>query len=333
MFRILCGPQAAAGKYGAQVGMAQVPDERLDALAALYQSKKITRASIQFVDAPPLVNDPEKDKAVLGEVRGVDAFVHVVRLFGENTDPGGDIGALETEFILIDHDTVSKRVEKVEKELKKNGSQERRFEKKVLEKAREALVAEVPLRALEWTPEERAALRGFMLLSAKPVLLVLNAREEEAPVLDQVVGKSQLGEWAERPGMELTAICGTIESELAELDPGEAEEFLASYGLKEAARGRMVQAARRLLGLMTIFTAGENEARSWFVPCGSTAFEFAEMIHSDIAKRFVKAEVVAFDDLIEHNGMAGTREKGLVRLESKQYQLKEGDVIFIRHTA
>lgn len=333
LFRILCGPQAASESYGLQVGVAQAPDKRLDAISELYQPKKITRATIEFMDSPPLVNDPSKDTAVLSQVRGADAFVHVVRLFGEESDPAGDLDALETEFLLVDHDSVTKRLEKLDKDLKKNKSKELELEKKLLDRAEETLAAEQPLRTLTLTPEEGKVLRGFMLLSAKPLLVVLNAPEEEAPALDQIAEKHGLAEWSRKPGVEVTAICGTIEAEIAELDPAEAEEFLASYGLKEPARGRMVQAGRSLLGLITIFTAGENECRSWFVPCRSPAIEFAGTIHSDIAKRFVKADVVSHEHLLEHKGMAGAKEKGLVRLESKQYKIQDGDVIYIRHTA
>lgn len=333
LFRILCGPQAGSEGYGAHVGVAQVPDERLDRLTMLYEPKKVTHATVEFLDSPPLVNDPEKDTTVINQVRGADAFVHVVRLFGEDADPAGDIAALETEFLLIDHDTVSRRKVKVEKDAKKAKSQELEMEKKVLEKAEAALAIERPLRELEWTVAEEKALRGFMLLTAKPLLLVLNAPEEEAANLETLAVKHQLESWPEKSGVELTAICGTIESELAEFETADAEEFLASYGLQGSARGRIVQAARNLLGLITIFTAGESECRSWFAPESSAAIEFAEMIHSDIAKRFVKADVVAFTALMEHNGMAGAREKGLVRLESKQYEIQDGDVIYIRHSA
>ena len=333
LFRILCGPQAGQESYGVRVGAAQVPDERLDGLTEIYQPKKVVRASIEFLDSPPLVNDPEKDTQVLSQVRGADAFAHIVRVFGESPDPAGDLAALETEFLLIDHDTVTKRIQKVEKDLKKSSSKELEFEKGVLVKARDALAAERSLRAVEWQPEEEKLLRGFMLLSAKPLLAVLNAPEEMAAELGSLVEKQGLAAWSERANVEVTAICGTIEAELSELDDADAAEFLTSYGLGQSARGRMVQAARNLLGLITILTASESECRSWFVPANATAFEFAGIIHSDIARRFVKAEVVRSEDLIDCGGFSAAREKGLVRLESKQYPVQDGEVVHIRHTA
>ena len=333
LYRMLCAPRAGSEGYGVHVGVAQVPDDRLNALAELYQPKKITYATIEFLDSPPLVNDPAKDTAALGRIRNADAFVHVVRGFGESPDPAGDIAALETEFLLVDHDTVTKRLEKIEKDLKKSRSKEHDVEHAVLGKAAEALVAEKPLREFSWSPEEEGVLRGFMLLSAKPLLVVLNAPEEDAPRLDELSAEHNLGKFAGKPSAAITAICGTIEAELAELDEADAAEFLGVYGLKESARGRLVHAAKDLLDLVTVFTAGEREVRSWFVPRQASALEFAELIHSDIAKRFIKAEVVALADLVEHKGMAGAREKGLVRLESKQYRVQEGDVVYIRHSA
>ncbi len=332
LFRILCGAQAGDG-YGLHVGVAQVPDERLDRLVEMYHPKKITHAGIEFLDSPALLNEPEKDTAVLSQVRGADAFAHVVRLFGENPDPAGDLAALETEFLVLDHDTVTKRMVKVDKDLKRSKSKELEFERAVLEKAEKALAAEKAMRELDWTPEEDRLLRGFMLLSAKPMVVVLNAPEGEAGELDGLAGKHGLGDWAARPQFEVTAICGTIEAELAEMDPEDAKEMLEGYGLQEPARGRIVQAARNLLGLITLLTASEDECRTWFVPSNATALDFAEEIHSDIAKRFVKAEVVPTADLIALGGMAAAKEKGLVRLEGKQYPVKDGDLVHIRHTA
>ena len=332
LFRILCGTQAGDG-YGLHVGVAQVPDERLDRLVEMYQPKKITHASVEFLDSPPLVNEPEKDTAVLSQVRGADAFAHVVRLFGESPGPAADLASLETEFLLLDHDTVTKRIVKVEKDLKRSKSKELEIERAILDKAEKALAAETPLRELEWTLDEQVQLRGFMLLSAKPLLVVLNAPEEAAGNMDGLVEKYGLAEWAGRAQVEVTAICGTIEAELAEMDPADAKEMLESYGLKGSARGRMVQAARNLLRLITVLTAGEDECRTWFVSSDATALDFAESIHSDIAKRFVKAEVVPTAELIALGGMAAAKEKGIVRLEGKQYPVKDGDLVHIRHTA
>ncbi|MFQ5777373.1 MAG: DUF933 domain-containing protein [Terriglobia bacterium] len=333
LFRALCGPHVHAEGYGAHLGVARLPDSRLEALAHLYRPKKTTYATLEFLDAPPLVNDPAKDAAVFGQVRGAGAFAHVLRLFGEDPNPAETIAQLETEFLVVDLDTVSKRLEKLAHEQKKAGTPELEHEQVVLEKARAALAAETPLRALDVTAKERQLLRGFMLLSAKPLLLVLNAADEEAAALARLPEKHQLARFARQPQVALTEICGQIESELAELDPQEAAEFLTSYGLKESARERVLHATSKLLGLMTFYTVSEAECRAWLAPAGTVALEAAGMVHSDFARRFIKAEVIPWDKLVECGGLAQAREQGRVRLEGKEHPVSDGDVLYIRHTA
>lgn len=333
LFRILCGPQAHPEAYGAHVGVARVPDPRLEALAKLYQPKKVTSTVLEFLDAPPLVNEPEKDAALFGQVRGVAAFAHVVRLFGEDVNPARDIAQLETEFLVVDLDTVTQRLEKIARDLKKAKTAELEQEQAVLEKARTALAAETPLRAATLSSEEQRWLRGFMLLSAKPLLLVLNAGDKEAPTLAQVPEKYRLAELGRQPHVALTEICGKIESELAELDPREAAEFLASYGLAESARDRVLHTAYALLGFLTFFTVNEAECRAWAAPQGTVAVEAAGMVHSDFARRFIKAEVIPWKELVDCSGLAAARDKGRVRLEGKDYRVADGDVLYIRHTA
>lgn len=333
LFKALCGPQTHPEAYGAHLGVARLPDSRLEALAQLYRPKKATAATLEFLDAPPLVNDPEKDAAVFGQVRSAGAFAHVLQLFGEDPKPAEAIAQRETEFLVVDHDTVSKRLEKIIHERKKARTPELQHEQAVLEKARAALAAETPLRALDATAEERQLLRGFMLLSAKPLLLVLNAADEEAATLAQVPQKYRLAPFARQPQVALTEICGKIESELAELPPGEAAEFLTSYGLKESARERVLHAACKLLGLMTFYTVSEAECRAWLAPAGTVALEAAGMVHSDFARRFIKAEVIPWNKLVECGGLAEAREQGRVRLEGKEHPVSDGDVLYIRHTA
>ena len=333
LFKMLCGPQAHPEAYGVHVGVARVPDSRLDALAVLYKPQKTTYAALEFLDAPPLLNEPEKDAAVLGQVRGAEVFAHVVPLFGDDVDPGRDVARLETEFLLVDLDTVDKRREKVVRDAKKAHTAELDHELAVLEKARAALAAERPLRAVTLTPEEHQALRGFMLLSLKPLLVVLNAGDEEAPTLADVPAKYDLGKVAGQPQMAVTEVCGKIESELADLDPAEAEEFLVSYGLHESARDRVLHTICSLLGLMTFFTVSEPECRAWLAPAGTVAVEAAGMIHTDFARRFIKAEVIPWKDLVASGSLAAGREQGRVRLEGKDFHVSDGDVLYIRHTA
>jgi hypothetical protein len=332
LFKALCGPQAHPDAYGAHVGVARVPDPRLEALAQLYHPKKTTYATLELLDAPALMGEPEKDAGVFGAVRGVEAFAHVVRFFGEDADPARDVARLETEFLVADLDTVTRRLEKLERDLKKTKTPELEHEHSVLEKARAALAAETPVRALAVAAEEQRLLRGFMLLSAKPVLLVLNAADADAPRLAEIPARAQLGA-AARPRVAVTEICGKIESELAELDPAEAAEFLSSYGLAESARDRVSHTLFGLLEFLTFYTVSEAECRAWGAPRGTVAVEAAGMVHSDFARRFIKAEVVPWKELTECGSLAAAREKGRIRLEGKDYQVADGDVLYIRHTA
>ena len=330
---MLCGAQAHPEAYGAHVGVARVPDIRLDELAKLYHPKKTSHATLEFLDAPALVNDPAKDASVFGQVRGAEAFAHVVRLFGDDADPAGHIAQLETEFLLVDLDTVTKRLEKLGRDLKKSRAPELEHEHSLLDKCRAALAAETPLRALTLSSEDEKLLRGFMLLTAKPLLVVLNVGDEEAPDLEQAPDKRGLSDWRHKPRLGLTEVCGKIESELAELAPEEAAEFLTSYGLKESARDRVLHTLCALLGLMTFFTVSDAECRAWLAPAGTVAVEAAGMIHSDFAQRFIKAEMIPWKELVAAGGLPAAREQGKVRLEGKEYRVADGDVLYIRHTA
>jgi hypothetical protein len=331
LFRVLCGPHVHPDAYGVHVGIAHLPDPRLEALSKRVQPKKTTYASLQFLDAPALLNEPEKDTGLFGQIRGADGFAHVVRLFGEEVNPAEDVIRLETEFLVVDLDTVSRRLTKIEHDLKKTKTPELELEHGVLTKAGSALAAEQPLRALDWAAEERKVLQGFMLLSTKPLLVVANARESEAPRLDQLANKYGLAELGQRAGVALTEICGQIEAELMELEPSEAAEFLASYGLRESARDHVLQTLRRLLGLMSFFTVSEPECRAWLAPRGTVAVEAAGMVHSDFARAFIKAEVIPWKELVETGSLAAAREQGRVRLEGKQHEIHDGDVLYIRH--
>ncbi len=333
LFKALCGPQVHAEAYGAHVGVARVPDSRLDALAHIFQPKKTSYVSLEFVDAPAVLNEPEKDAGLFGQVRGVEAFAHVVRVFGDDVNPARDIEQLETEFLVVDLDTVAKRLEKVTRDLKKSKTAELEHEHMILEKARAVLAANTPLRAAALSAEEQRALRGFMLLSGKPLLVVLNVGDDDAPELDEVPHRYNLDAFRGQAGVAVTEICGKIESELAELDAADAAEFLVSYGLKESARDRVLHTLYGLLGFITFFTVGESECRAWAAAPGTVAVDAAGMVHSDFARRFIKAEVVPWQELVESNGLAAAREKGRVRLEGKEYRVHDGDVLYIRHTA
>ena len=342
LLKILTAAHAGGVAHGApHVGVARVPDSRLAELAKLYQPKKVTYAQLEYLDGPALVNEPEKDTAALAHYRQVEALAHILRVFREpavahlpgEVNPARDIASLETELLLVDLDIASKRLERLTRELKKTRTPEMEQEHAALSKCRQHLAGEMPLRAVSWSEEEQRLLRGFMFFTAKPVLYVLNVGDEEAAEVDHVAEKYGLAGLTAQPEVGVTAICGKIEAELADLEETEAAEFLASYGLHESARERVLQKSVVVLNLITFFTVSEPECRAWLVPRGTSALKAAGFVHSDFEQRFVKAEVIPWNELVAWGGLAGAREQGKMRLEGKDYPVADGDVIYIRHTA
>jgi len=229
---------------------------------------------------------------------------------------------------------VEKRLERVEKDLKKQRSSELEREHALLLRSRESLEDEIPLRELEITPEEKKMIKGFMFLSQKPILYVLNVSESAAlgADLEAAVSRFKLGEIAHRPNAGATAICGKVEAELAEMDDQEAADFLESYGLKESGLVRLIRKSYELLGLISFFTAGEDECRAWTVPVGSKAPQAAGAIHTDLEHHFIRAETIRWDNLLAAGSEAAARAKGTLRLEGKEYVVQDGDVVHIRHS-
>jgi len=325
----------------AHIGVASVPDSRLAELAKLYQPKKVSYAQLEYLDGAALMNEPEKDAAALAHYRQVEGLAHVVRIFPApavahllgGINPARDIASLETELLLVDLDTANKRLERLTRELKKVRTPEMEQEHAGLNKCREYLARETPLRAVSWNEEEQRLLRGFMFFTAKPMLYVLNVGDDEAAEVDHVAEKYGLAKLAGQPAVGITAICGKIEAELAELEEAEAAEFLASYGLHESARLRVLQKSVAVLNLISFFTVSEPECRAWLVPRGTPVVKAAGLVHSEFEQRFVKAEVIPWNELVACGGLAGAREQGRIRLEGKDYPVVDGDVIYIRHTA
>jgi GTP-binding protein YchF len=339
LFRILTKAHVdAKGAQSAHVGVAKVPEPRLAELAKLYNPKKITYASVQYVDLPGV--QKERMRESLAMLRDVDAIAHVIRVFEDpsvphsegSIDPLRDATNLDLELILSDHDQVSKRLERVGKDLKKKKDPHLELEKGVLERCKAHLEAEKPLRELELTAEERKPISGFLFLSQRPMLYVLNLGDEEAAEMDKAVEKHKLSALEGRPNTAVVAVCGRLEAELAEMDEKEAAELLASYGLKEPGLNRLIRATYDLMGLFPFFTAGEPEVRAWTIRKGSTAVKAAGEIHSDIEKGFIRAEVVRCEDLLAAGSIAAAKEKAQVRLEGKEYIVQEGDVILFRHS-
>jgi hypothetical protein len=342
LFTILTGAHqdTRLGSTAARTGVAKVPDARLDALAKIFEPPKITHATVEYVDFPAISKENLRDPSYLAGLRVADAFAHVVRLFQDETvphergsvDPARDIEDVETELVLSDLVVVEKRLERLDKDRKKikNPELDREFE--LLEKCKVLLDSNQPLRQLTLDAEGEKRIRGFQFLSQKPMLYVLNIGEADAARLHEIEEQYRSGPLKGRAHTEFTAVCGKVEAELAELAPEEACEYLASYGLKESGLERLITASYRLLGLMSFLTAGETEVRAWTVPIDSTAVKAAGAIHSDFEKKFIRAEVVNWKMLVDLGGYPAVREKGLLRLEGKEYIVKDGDVLVIRHS-
>jgi len=327
------------GSTAARTGVAKVPDARLEALGRLFEPPKVTHATVEYVDMPSISRESLRDPAYLASLRVGDAFAHVLRLFEDETvphekgsvDPLRDLEDVDTELILSDLVVIEKRLERLDKDRKKIKNPELDREFDLLTRCQAALEQNQPLRQIELDAEDEKRIRGFQFLSRKPVLYVLNLGEGDAARMHEREREFREGPLAGRAHTAVTAVCGKIEAELAELPPAEQADYLASYGLKESGLERLISATYSLLGLMSFLTAGEDECRAWTIPMNSHAVKAAGAIHSDFEKKFIRAEVVNWQALVDHGGYAGVREKGLLRLEGKEYLVKDGDVLVIRH--
>lgn len=341
LFTILTGVHESArvGTMEARVGVTKVPDARLDSLAVIFEPPKITFATVEYFDFPAISKEALRDPSYLASMRVADALAHVLRCFQSNTvphekgdvDPLRDMEDVEVELILSDLVVVEKRMERLERERKKGKTAELDREAALLERCKTTLESNVALRTLELTPEEEKTIRGFQFLSQKPMLFVLNLGEEDASRMHEIEEQYRTGPLSGRANTGVTAICGRIEAELAELSAEDAQEYITSYGLKEQGLHRLIAATYAVLGLMSFLTAGETEVRAWTIPMHSTAQKAAGAIHSDFEKKFIRAEVVNWKNLVDLKGYPGVREKGLLRLEGKEYIVKDGDVLVIRH--
>jgi len=342
LFKILTRAQLdeKAARGATHVGVARVPEPRLEQLAKLYNPKKITYATVEYVDVGGLAKDRSKDSVMLAPLREVDSLAHVLRVFDDpavphsagSIDPLRDAEVLDLELMLSDLDQITRRIERVEKDLKKKKEPILEQELVLLNRCKTAIESEKPLRELEFNADERKTIHGYKFLSQRPMLYVLNLGDSEVAEMDTAVERHNLSKLAGRPNTAIVSICGRIEAELAELDPAEGAEMLAAYGLKSSGLDRLIQATYHLLGLTSFFTAGEPEVRAWTIKRGMTAQKAAGAIHSDIERGFIRAEVVRWDDLLAAGSLPAAREKAQVRLEGKEYIVQEGDVILFRHS-
>jgi len=341
LFRILTRAhfEEKSSRGAPHIGVARVPEPRLEELAAIYHPRKITYASVEYVDVGGIVRDRARDSAVLAPLREVDALAHVLRVFENpavphsagSIDPLRDAQSLDLELMLTDLEQIERRLERLEKDLKKKKDPALEHEQALLVRCRASIEAERPLRELEFTPEERKIVTGFMFLSQRPMLYVLNLGDSEVGEMDTAVERHGLEKLSAGPQSAVVPICGRIEAELAELDDAAAAELLAAYGLKQPGLDRLIRATYELLGLIPFFTAGEPEVRAWTIRRGTTAVKAAGVIHTDIERNFIRAEVVRCEDLLAAGGLPVARERAQVRLEGKDYVVQEGDVILFRH--
>jgi len=333
--------QRAHNPREAHLGVAKVPDDRLDRLAALYNPKKLVHASVEYADVAALSQEALKETAFAANLRNVDALAHVVRVFDDPSiphvgaiDPLRDIKNIDFDLIVTDLGQVEKRLERLEKDLKKMRTAELEKEDELLKRAKIHLETERPLREMEMTADDKKRVRGFMFLSEKPILYVLNIGESSTlgSDLEAAVEKYGLQEVASRPNTGALAVCAKVEAELAEMGPEDAAEFLSSYGLTESGLVRLIRKSYELLGLISFFTVGEDECRAWTVERNSKAVDAAGAIHTDLSKHFIRAETIHWDALLEAGSEANARAHGTLRLEGKEYIVKDGDVLHIRHS-
>ena len=334
--------RAAQGRGEVQIGVSKVPDSRLDTLTAMFNPRKHVPATVEFAD---LANAGGGASALVDVVayKNADALVHVVRAFAdpaiphvaESVDAARDAQSMEDELILADLGVVERRLERLEKDLKKSKSPELEKERDLLTRCKDALENGTPLRALNLEAEDLKRLRGFQLLSAKPLLLVINL--DEADVADiggsveKAAAKTGLTAFLSRAATLAVPVCAKIELEIAQLDASDAAAFLKDLGLDQSGLNRVIRATYDLLGSMSFFTVGEDECRAWSIPRGTVAQMAAGEIHSDIQRGFIRAEVVAYDSLIARGSLAACRDHGEVRLEGKEYVVADGDIINFRH--
>jgi GTP-binding protein YchF len=358
LFQLLTSTREAPrahGKAEANVGISRVPDDRLDQLTRLFQPKRRVPATVEFADMAAARADAKSLFDVVA-YRNADALLHVIRVFHDSAvphpkssiDPARDAQLIEEELVLADLGVAERRLERLEKDLKKSPSAELRKEQDLLVRCQTALETGKALRTLGLAGDDLKRLRGFQFLSAKPLLVVLNIDEAETGAIDRAVESAGLRTWLDTAGGAAVVVCAKIELEIADLALADAQAFLSDLGLTESGLDRVIRAAYALLGYISFFTVGDDECRAWSIPRGIGAQEAAGEIHSDIQRGFIRAEVVACDRLIARasslpsrgeseeprgpRALVACKEHGEIRLEGKDYEVMDGDVITFRHS-
>ncbi|ULL19519.1 redox-regulated ATPase YchF [Paenibacillus sp. H1-7] len=323
------------------VGVVEVPDERLVKLTEMVVPKNVVPTAFEFVDIAGLVKGASRGEGLgnkfLAHIREVDAIVHVVRCFQDENithvsgtvNPISDIETINLELILADVESVEKRIERSRKNMK-GGDKKYAAEVECLERIKEALYNDKPARSVELTDDEKLLIRDLHLLTMKPMLYAANVSESEVANADDNPFVQKVREYAALEGAEVVPISAKVESEIAELEGEDKEMFLEELGLQESGLNRLIKAAYKLLGLYTYFTAGVQEVRAWTIRKGMKAPQAAGVIHTDFERGFIRAEVVSYDDLVNAGSMNAAKEKGQLRLEGKEYVVQDGDVMHFR---
>jgi GTP-binding protein YchF len=343
VFNALTGGHAETGGYSAgraapNIGVVKVPDERLDRLTELFKPKKSTPADVTYVDvalAAGATREGTVQADVLSLIRNADALLHVARAFDDPTaphpaDPWRDVEEMELEFVVADLTVVQKRLEKLRTSGRHGTPAEREqnaLEEELLARVEPQLAEGHPLRDLELSDDDRRRLRGYRFLSEKPVLVVLNIDEGRLPETEALEAEGR--QRYDHAETDVAALAGKIEAELAELSVEDARIFMDDLGIGEPGRGRVIRLTYGLLGLLSFFTAGEDECRAWTIHRGDTAVDAAGEIHSDLARGFIRAEVIGWEELLECGSIAEARKRGLLRSEGKGYEVRDGDVLQI----
>ena len=329
----------SGGRFEVHTGVVNVPDERVDQLSALFKPKKTVYAKVTYADIAGLEGSDKVDKAskvsisgpLLNQLTQMDGFIQVVRVFEDKSvphpfgsvDPLRDIESMDTELLINDMIVVERKMERLDEERRKGGGREKALidrEKALFERLNSTLGQGKPLRDMDLTPEEEKALSGFGLLTRKPILILLNLSEGQAPPKIEYTHQKS----------GVVALQGKLEMDISQLPPDEAEIFLAEYGIEESGLNRVIRCSYQIMGLQSFFTVGPEEVHAWTICRGVTAYEAAGEIHSDLQKGFIRAEVIAHHDLIALGGLSEARAKGKLRLEGKDYVVQDGEIVHIR---
>ncbi len=345
IFNALTKGEAATGRYSKEgsvphIGTATVPEPRLTILSDMLHPKKVVFASATYIDIGASVKDIAQDKGIGGQLltqlSNVDALLNVVRAFSNESIPhiegsldvGRDIANMNLELTFSDLALLERRLQKIAVSLKGAKPAERPGllrEQEIVMRIKTELEKDIPVRELDLTEEEEKVLSGYQLLSAKPLLIAVNIGEDQLPQTDSIT--TELDSHYSRQKCRVTAICGELEMELAQLDDSAAEELSNAYGIKESGASRIIQLSYELLGLISFFTTASSEVKAWSIQSGTDAVKAAGKIHSDMERGFIRAEVVSYNDLVKCGNFAEARKRGLLRLEGKNYKVQDGDII------